>query len=641
METRARQKTGGSALPAAAWRRAALVLALSVSLVSPASAFELFGWKWPGSARETEDPVEDPRSYSVEISVADPGDGAADALRIKLEAASELVESRDKPAAGSLGIITRANADYDRLVGALYEDARYGAAMTVRLNGLDLATLPPDHEFPAGKPVDIRIAVEPGRQFTFGRIRIDGAAPGDAGPELAQGAVAGSGIVIAAEEKLVAALKDEGHPFAKVASRDIVADHDTNTLDVAITLSDGPLARFGETRVEGASEVDAGYIARMADLPAGEVYTPEELKKAAKRLNELGVFESVTVSEDENLAADGTLPVVIRVSERKMRYYGGGATISNTEGAGLEAYWGHRNLFGRAEKLRISGSVGRLGAAKRFADLDWKTTMLFEKPGAFGPATSFIANLDVTAEHPDAYRRFSISGAAGVRRLIGEQQTISAALKLDYSDARDVFGRQKTLTVSLPIEYVIDSRDNRLDPATGYRLLAYAEPTWETLDSAYFVKLRGEVSAYKAFGQDNKVVLAGRLAGGSILGAGLSGVPADRRFYAGGGGSVRGYAYQGIGPHVAGKPTGGLSYAEGSLELRTRITETFGMVAFLDGGAVSTSRLPGSGVMRFGAGAGIRYMTPLGPLRVDVGIPLQRRAGDPAFGIYAGVGQAF
>ena len=161
------------------------------------------------------------------------------------------------------------------------------------------------------------------------------------------------------------------------------------------------------------------------------------------------------------------------------------------------------------------------------------------------------------------------------------------------------------------------------------------------------MKLKGEGSAYYGLGESDRVVLAGRVAAGSIIGAGLASIPPDRRFYSGGGGSVRGYAYQGIGPYILDPvtgdrvPTGGRSYAEASLEMRIQVTERFGVVPFIDAGTISQGSFPDFSDVRFGAGMGIRYMTPFGPLRVDAAVPLDRRPGDAAFGIYAGIGQAF
>ena len=185
-------------------------------------------------------------------------------------------------------------------------------------------------------------------------------------------------------------------------------------------------------------------------------------------------------------------------------------------------------------------------------------------------------------------------------------------------------------------------RDDRLNPTRGFRALASAEPSYDILNGTTFVKLRGEGSAYQALDTSGKFVLAGRAALGSIVGTSLESVPANRRFYAGGGGSVRGYAYQGIGPKDSnGQPIGGLSLFETSVEMRIAATDTIGVVPFVDAGTVSTAELPDLADMKVGAGIGLRYLTAFGPLRIDAAVPLNREPSDPHFAIYAGIGQAF
>src|SRR5690606_30570036 len=327
--------------------------------------------------------------------------------------------------------------------------------------------------------------------------------------------------------------------------------------------------------------------------------------------------------------------------ERKHRYLGAGATFSSTEGVGLEGYWGHRNLFGRAEKLRLQGSISRIGSGLK--RLSYNAGIMFEKPGVLGPASKFTSSLKGGVEFPDAYEKRFVDARAGFSYDLTRRQRLSGEVRVEWSRVTDVLNPapKSHLLVSIPVQYVFDARDNRLDPKNGYRLLAYGEPTYDALTGAAFFKARGAASAYRAFDPEGRFVLAGRVAGGSIIGSSLADIPADRRFYAGGGGSVRGYAYQGIGPHVGGKPTGGRSYAEASVEMRIKVTDSIGIVPFFDAGTVSTGSVPDFSDIRLGAGLGLRYATPFGPLRIDAGVPLDRRPGDPGFGIYAGIGQAF
>ena len=495
-------------------------------------------------------------------------------------------------------------------------------------------------------PVPVRILVEPGKPFRFGDVTVrdvDGRTYAADEQGLVTGQLAKSTVILDAEKALVLELEKSGHPFAQISSRDVVADHALGVIDVSLELDAGPIAPFGQTAVDGAKSVDSDFIAKMAGVRQGEQYDPAALAAAEKRLRALEVFSSVTVRGSESLSADGSVPVQVKVAERKHRYLGAGATYSSTDGGGLEAYWGHRNLFGRAEKLRIEGSVSSLGKTGAPEDMTWRGAVLFEKPGVLGPASKFTSRLEVEQENPDAYRRFSVVAAAGVSYELTPQQTVSAGVEVEYATLTDSFNVDlETITVALPLEYVRDTRDSKLNPTTGMRLSLLVEPAYEINGAASFVKLRAEASAYRALDAEKRFVLAGRVAAGSIYGADLASIPANRRFYAGGGGSVRGYGYQDIGPlDAAGLPTGGRSMIETSAELRIGITDTIGIVPFVDAGLVSAGQNFSNTEFKVGAGLGVRYATPFGPLRVDVAVPLNKGPSDPDYGIYAGIGQAF
>lgn len=604
-----------------------------------AAAFEIFGIKLWGSDDSEDADITDPLRYAVTIEAPD----ADDDLKDRLENASSLKADEDHPVSGSLGLLTKARGEREQLVAALYADARYDGVVTVSIQGRDIDSLPPDAEFTGPQPVPVTVTVEPGQKFTLGNIRLEGDAAGLAGADfgLIAGGDAGSGAILKAEAMIVRVLKEEGRPLAKVTGRDVVADHNTHTLDVTLTVSAGPVAGYGDTVVEGTEAVDRDFTEYMTGLKRGRQYSPQEIEDARDRLLGLEVFNSVTVKEAEALDAEGNIPVDVEVSERKFRYFGLGATASNTEGLGLEGYWGHRNLFGRAEKLRVDGSISGIGA-QDLTKLNYNAGIMFEKPGVVGPASKFYSNLKTVYEHPDAYDHFSVKGEVGLSYELSKTQTVSAEFALDYSRIEDSFGKHEYLIASVPLQYVFDNRDNKLNPTKGFRFLAYAEPSYDIKSGAIFVKLKGEGSAYQAIDDSGRIVLAERLAAGSIMGASLQEVPADRRFYAGGGGSVRGYAYQGIGPKdINGKPIGGLSWFEASAELRYQVTDSIGIVPFVDAGTVSTKQFPDFSDVKVGAGVGLRYITPFGPLRIDAAVPLNPGPGDPSFGIYAGIGQAF
>ena len=616
------------------------VAAMSLALIlgaHPVHAFEIFGFRFFEPEEADTLPVVDPLDYSVSVSAP----GAPDDLLERINAASALVEGEGTPVSGSIGLIQRATSDFETLVGVLYEEARYAGVVEITLAGQQLASLPPDATFTG--PVPVAISVKPGPVFVFGKTQIDGS---DADPQLyglVPGLPARSGVILSAEERLTGDLKGEGRAFARIGAREIVADHDNNTLDVRLSVEPGPVAAFGETSVNGAETVDQDFIAYMADVPEGETYDPETLAAAEKRLKALEVFNSVTVRGADEPGPGNSVPVTASVSERKMRFFGLGATFSSTEGGGLEAYWGHRNLFGRAEKLRVEGSVAGLGETASPEDFSYRGAILFEKPGVLGPPSRFVSRLEIAQENPDAFRRFSVDASAGVVYKASDTLEVSVGLEAEYARITDSFANKRdTLTFALPVGLTRDTRDNQLNPTEGTRLSLLLEPAVEIESQAFFVKVRADASAYRALDKENRFVLAGRVGAGSIFGASLSDVPANRRFFAGGGGSVRGYGAQGIGPRTAGGvPTGGLSVAEASAELRIAVTESIGIVPFIDAGLVSASSDFSGADVKVGAGIGLRYLTPFGPLRLDAAVPLNKGPYDPDFGIYAGIGQAF
>ncbi|TIP88075.1 MAG: outer membrane protein assembly factor, partial [Mesorhizobium sp.] len=524
-----RQMSGGTAPRRVLSHALLFALLCSTALVAAsgnAAAFEIFGIKLWGSSEDEDADIVDPLRYAVTIEAPDADEDLAE----KLENASALKDDEDRPVSGSLGLLAKARGDRDQLVAALYADARYEGVVIITIEGKPLDDLPPDAEFSGPQPIPVVINIATGPKFTLGDIRLEGDAAGLAGADfgLIAGGDAGSGAVLKAEASIVRALKEEGRPLAKVTEREIVADHATSTLDVTLTVAAGPVAGYGDTTVEGTEKVDRDFTEYMTGLKRGRQYSPEEVDEARDRLLGLEVFNSVTLKEADSLDADGNIPIGVEVSERKPRYFGLGGTFSNTEGLGLQGYWGHRNLFGRAEKLRIEGKISGIGS-NELTELNYNAGIMFEKPGVVGPASKFFAGANTVLEHPDAYDRFSVKGNTGLSYDLDRQQTVSAEVALDYSKITDSFGKHTYLIASIPLRYVYDNRDNRLNPTTGFRALAYAEPSYDVLNGAAFVKLRGEGSAYQALDAASKFVLAERAAIGSIIGAGLQDVPADRR----------------------------------------------------------------------------------------------------------------
>jgi translocation and assembly module TamA len=617
----------------------AATAAFSPALVDEAYAFKLFGITIFGKDDSEAEQVPDPVRYDVDLTsgTADPD------LTEALQNSSRLVGDKDKPVSGDLGVVVKARDDRERLVATLYEKARYGGVVTITVDGKNIDSLPPNPVFDRSKPVAVNVNVDPGPVFHVRDVQFggDAAMRNPADYDLAPGEEAGSLVIIKAGDKIVEQLKSEGRPLAKLTKREVVADHRTSTVDIVITTDGGPVAPVGTVGVTGEKTVKPDFIQRYSRLNRGEAYSPEALKKAGDRLRALGVFSSVTIHEANELAADGTLPMTIEVSEGKQRYFGFGANYSTIDGFGLQGYWGHRNLFGEAESLRIEGTVGRLGE-NDISNLDYSTGISFTKPGAFFPAGTLKASILAKTENPDAYNASLITGSLGYSYELSDQDTVSAAAEISYEKDDDAFGNNEYLTFALPLTYERDARDNKFNPTEGYRATLAATPSYEAFNGTIFSSFEGSISGYQAIGQEDNVVFAGKVAAGFLVGGELQDIPATRRFFAGGGGSVRGYGYQEISPYDAdNEATGGKSYVTASLEARVRITDTIGIVPFIDVGTVSADTFPDFGDFRAGAGVGIRYATPFGPLRLDFAVPLNKYENGTAYGIYAGIGQSF
>ncbi|MEZ5813045.1 MAG: autotransporter assembly complex family protein [Rhizobiaceae bacterium] len=626
------------------------LVALLVAVASPAAAFDLFGLRIFGGDKDdaVEDVIGDPQHYSVEFDVL----GDDEAVTEALNAASLLVSEREKPASGSGGLIAKARGDYQRLLAALYTEGYYGGSISILIDGREAGQLAPDANLP--DPATVVISVDPGPLFHFGRAEIVNRAPSTDDPDdkvaapedegFAPGEVARSGKIKRAGRLAVEAWRQQGHAKAKVAERRVEAAHDRNVLDTILTLRPGRKAYYGPVTVEGNDRMDPEFVAYMADLPPGGEYDPDDLKRAEERLARLGVFASARTEEAEAIGPDGILPISIVVQERLRRRFGVGGTFSTVDGLGLQAFWQHRNLFGRAEQLKLEATVANIGNSLDPDALTYKLAAMFLKPGVFTPDTNFVAQVIGIRESIDPYVRTAAIAEAGYTHIASKNLSLRMMARVEHARFTDAtFGRRDFTMAGLVAGATWDSRDVKNDATEGFYADVEVEPFHEFNFANTVMRGTAEVRAYAALDAGDRFVLAGRIKAGMLAGAPIAQTPPDKLFFAGGGGSVRGYGYRNIGIVTpAGTVTGGRSVIEGSAEIRTRINEAFGAVAFVDFGTVGINSFPDfSQPVRVGVGGGIRYYTGLGPLRLDVAVPLNRRAGDPSFAVYVGIGQAF
>ena len=558
--------------------------------------------------------------------------------------------------AGLPGLLRRATTDVGRLEDVLRAYGYYDGIVSVRLDGrpLDDIYWVETAEPPAG-PVQVTVEVEAGTLYTLSLIDLVDARDGSEvlpvtidrqALGIAVGDPARSEPLRIARARLVDQMEHQGYPFADVPVLQAMVDHATRTMEVAYALEPGPLADFGTVQWQGLERMDQDFLARLVPFTPGERYDPDALETLRTRLRDLRVFESVLVESADTLESDGRLPITIAVGERPPRFIGFGATYSTSEGIGVLARWGHRNLFGGAERLELTAGIGRL-LENAPSDIDYRLRADFLAPDAFLLDQDIVASAEAVQENPDAFSRTAIVLGAGIEQEISDILTVGAGLSAEFSEIEedeDTAPKERFTLIGVPLTLRLDTTDNLLDPTEGFRVAAAVTPYPTFLGSSRgFVRTQTTGSTYYDVIGDGRLVLAGRATVGVISGQSVGDVPADKRFYAGGGGSIRGFAYQAVGPRdAAGNPSGGLSLFEFSAEARIKITEDIGIVPFLDGGNVFETEFPTfDEPLRYGAGLGARYYTSFGPIRVDFAVPLERREDDDAFQIYVSVGQAF
>ncbi|MGQ9367652.1 autotransporter assembly complex protein TamA [Azospirillum sp. A39] len=576
--------------------------------------------------------------YTVELTGV-----AEDDLAGVLRETSTLFGLRDDPPPTLLGLERRADADRETLQTTLRSAGFYDATIDIRVDA-------------ARTPAAVTVAVDPGPAYTFDTVEILGAggAPLPGGPVppadlgLVPGARARGPVVVAAEERLLARLGEHGYAHARAVDRRVVVDHSDRTMDITYTVDPGPLVRFGETRIEGLEGVDEALVRGRLPWTRGDEYRPELVERARREIAQLDVFDTVRVALGDEAGAGGVTPVTVTLVERKRRFIGAGVFFSTSEGLGTQVYWGHRNLFGGAEYLRVQAQLGRLNAQTAGSGglevPDLQFNVQFRKPDFLDVHQTLAVNFAVVSEQPPAYDRIATTLSGSLERRITDELRAGYGVAFERGRVEANDRLWQTALVGVPLSLTYDGSDNLLNPTTGFRASLAATPWFpvggDTEKSFYATALTG--SAYYDLTGDGDYVAAARANIGSVLGAGLDEIPPDKRLYAGGGGSVRGYAFQKVGPRdVEGDPVGGRSLAEFGLEMRIKVTDSIGIVPFLDAGMVYDSTFPTFGGMKYGAGLGVRYYTGFGPLRVDVGFPLNPEPQDAKWQLYLSLGQAF
>ena len=569
-------------------------------------------------------------NYRVEITGAEDSE-----LADLLDSVSELKTLEDKVPASEEALRRRADRDLGRLADAAHSLGYWDAEFSYDVNT-------------EAEPAKVAVTVKPGPLYHVASVKVLGpdgqplSIPQDEKKlPLKPGDPARTAPVVATETALLGAFGDSGHPFAKVENRRVEIDRDTQTMEVTYTLDPGRVMRFGPLVVGGLERLDPAYVEGRLRWQRGEIYDASKVEETRRALIETGLFSTVRITPTVDPQNPEDARMTIEPTERLHRTIGAGLVYNTSQGIGARAFWENRNLFGYAEYLRLSAEVGQQIDAFRAN---------FRRPDFLAIDQDFLATAEVANDNPVAYRSRRAIATAGIERRFDHLVTggvsfeVEKANVVQLADINPRTGTQRYELAGLPAYLKLDTTDNLLNPTTGYRAQLSATPAHTFSGSNLtFVTSFISGSTYWTLGSEERAILAGKLALGSLDGAPLSQLPSDQRIYAGGGGSIRPYGYLMAGPLAPNNvPIGGRSSLVLNLEARIKITETIGIVPFVDAGSYYESPVPQLGrTLLYGVGLGLRYYTAFGPLRLDLATPLHKRSGDSPIQVYISLGQAF
>ena len=605
------------------------------------------GVEWPdldartgdeGREQAQPDPISDSvaRRYSLVVrGLEDVGD--QESILKEFEAQSALHAGR-KETANPAQIERRSRTDAELLSELLRSQGYYDAIVE------------PDVEV-AGDGLQVGLIAEPGAQYQFESVELPGldAAGAEAVAlrqtfDLRPGDPVIADQVIAAGVALKVALGEQGYALAKVGDQQIEVNHETHLARLVLPVEPGPIATFGKISVSGEPPFSARHVGRIARFESGEPFRRSRVDDLRRALIATGLVASAEVEVVP--AADGrTVNLDVKLTPAPMRTIAGELGYGTGEGLRAEASWQHRNFFNPEGALTLRGV---LGTREQLAAAQVRRSNFRRRDQVLNLLAS-VSNTEL-----DAYDAKTILVSGGIERqsniIWHKKWTWSLGAEALGTSERGVFGNpslqetKKFIILAAPASLYYDGSDDLLNPTTGFRLGGRISPEISAYGGSFaYGRLQVDASAYRPV--SDSTVLAGRVRLGSIVGAGTSGIAPSRRIYSGGGGSVRGYGYQRLGPRDAlGDPIGGRGLAEFALEARYRLKAfggNFGIVPFFDGGSLSDKSWPDFSRWQFGAGVGLRYYSNFGPIRVDVGTPLNPRSGDSRIAVTVSLGQAF
>jgi translocation and assembly module TamA len=564
-------------------------------------------------------------AYTVKI------DGAGDdSVGDTLRGSSDLVRLTDQKPATLTALARRAQRDVDRLAEVLKAFGYFDGQVVPRIDATkDL--------------VAVELAIDRGPAYPVTAFSVTGpdGAPLPADLEvdptklgIETGKPYRAADVEAATRALLSRLGEKAHPFAQVTQRKVVADRAAKRVSIAFVADPGPAARFGPVTIEGLEKIDPELVRNVLPFKEGDPATDPKLTETRRLLYRTSLFRTVELTLQPP-GADGLAPVSLKVEEAKLRSFGGGIRYDTSEGIGANVFWEHRNLFGNRERFRATADL-----AQNRRGLDFRLT----RPDFLTLDQDVVLDASAAEETFDAYRSRKLAASGGLERRL-RIYTLRGGLSYEHNRITDAFGSRTFDLVGVPLGVRRDTTDDLLDPTEGTRIDLSLTPYLDVGGrTGPFTPMILSASGYLQVSSAPRVVLALRGALGTIQGPANSEIPADKRFYAGGGDSVRGFGYQRAGPlDASDNPVGGRAIAVVGGEARINVTPEIGVVPFVDVGTVNQGPVPdfADGVF-MGAGIGLRYNTGVGPLRIDVATPVMgKRASDDPIQLYLSLGQAF
>ncbi len=592
---------------------------------------------------------------SPRLALVFPADSAAFPERFQLESRFRALSALELLAGGESDniaqIAVRARSDKLLLERLMRIYGYYDTQVMQTVGGIE-----PGREAVA-RAVSVRFDIKPGARYRFGTIALGELA--STGPDypvlretfrIKSGDPLDSDVIVQERADLDVALGETGFAFARMGEPDLVVDHQTEAGDLSLPLTPGGKYRIGEVISDDPRFLSGKHLESIARFERGDIYKRSEVDDLRRAILATGLVSSAAVKPRETMAPaagePGTVALDVSLSRAALRTIAGGAGYDSGDGFRVETSWEHRNFFPPEGMLRVRAVAG---TKEQLAGVTFRRNNF--------RARDQVLTLDLYASNVNrvayAARTIALSGNfEKFSTLIFQKPfTWGAGFEALLSDEREatVAGAptvRRTYKVgAVPLRAAFDGSDSLLDPKRGLRAALRISPevSFQGSKSSTYARLQADASYYLPLG--GTVVVAARARLGSIPGTSLANIAPSRRFYAGGGGSVRGFGYQQIGPRdVLGGPSGGRSLSEFSLEARVQtglMGGALALVPFVDAGAVDASVTPRLRDLRLGAGLGFRYQTGFGPIRIDVGTPLGRRPGESRIGVYVALGQAF